>query len=358
MSNIQFIVAGVSGDVSKRKVLPTIKEFALLHSDIKINLYGLSRSNVEINEIKNILGECNNLFIHLIQYDYQNASLISDILNRAEYTIVYLALPPVAFVNLLNLFCFLDKSKFDIVIEKPFASNLDEYKNILNIIQNCRLEKNVHFFDHYMFKPGLDFDKYDTKFDNLFDIHSNKISKIHIRALEMIGIEGRGNYYDKIGAIKDMIFHLFAMLIKFYKKIGKILIINDLTVNNIVKTQYDGYKDEVGNKDSLTETYFLIELFDKQNDIWIIFESGKKQPEKETSIEIFFENGDVIKIFIAPEIYIKVFSDGKEKKIYASKELMKYSEHVMMFDSLINKDEINFWSKEDIYNVWQFIENL
>ncbi|MCX8035138.1 MAG: hypothetical protein N3A71_02545 [Candidatus Dojkabacteria bacterium] len=358
MSSIQFVIAGISGDVSKRKVLPAIKEFVVLNPDTKINLYGLSRSVVDTNEMQSIVGEYDNLFINLIQYDYRDSELISNILSSAEYTIVYLALPPVAFVNLLNLFCFLDKSKFDIVIEKPFASNFDEYQNILNIVQNCRLEKNVHFFDHYMFKPGLDFDKYYSEFDDLFDNHVNKISKIHIRALEKIGIEGRGNYYDKIGAIKDMIFHLFSMLLKLYRKIGNVLEVNDLDVRNIVKAQYNGYRDEVDNHNSLTETYFLIDSFDKKNGIHIIFESGKKQPEKETSIEIFFNNGDIIKIFIAPDMFIKVFSNGQEKKIYASQDLPVYQEHVIMFHSLINKDKSNFWKKEDIYNVWQFVENI
>ncbi len=354
MSNIQFVIAGISGDVSKRKVLPAIRNFVALHPDLKINLVGLSRFNVDIKEIQSIVDTFDNLYISLIQYNYDDPSIVSSILGRSEYTIFYLALPPVAFVNLLNLFCFLDKSKFDLVVEKPFASNLDAFNKIINTIEQCHLQNNVHFFDHYMFKYGLDLDNYSE--DIFKKIAFTKIDKVHVKSLENIGIEGRVNYYDQTGAIEDMIFHLFSMVIKFYKKFNKNLCIDRLILIKLMKSQYDGYREEVGNPHSNTETYFMMNLLDKENEIELVLESGKKQPKKETSMQVFVDNNEILYISVGPEVFIEYFSNSK--KLYLPESASTHDEHVNMFESLLKKDYSNFWQFNDIKKVWKFVEGL
>ncbi len=138
--------------------------------------------------------------------------------------------------------------------------------------------------------------------------NAGHIQRVHIIADETIGIEGRSVFYEQTGALRDLIqSHLMQLLC---------ITMMDLPANmsseaihlskqhfmeqlkpadpaKAIRGQYRGYRQEVKNSDSNTETYARIEL-SHSAERWqgtdIILETGKGLAEKKTEITIEFKN--------------------------------------------------------------------
>jgi glucose-6-phosphate 1-dehydrogenase len=164
-------------------------------------------------------------------------------------------------------------------------------------------------------------------------LDKDNLEKVEIRLLEKIGVEDRGEFYDKVGALKDMgqnhIMQIIAILFmdplfdyNYHeikeKKLEIIKSIKEYDLKDIKKytfrAQYLNYLNIRGvKKNSQTETYFKIVLFlekEKYKYIPIIIESGKKLKEQLKEINLYFKNNK-IKIQLEPEEKIEL--EIKEK---------------------------------------------
>lgn len=352
MNNWKILLIGITGDLAKRKILPAIGQFASIHiDDLNIELMGYSRSVPDDEEIKRSLNAKvpnSTEIIENINYyqgEYDDDTLIKKVFNelkKEERLIVYFAVPPIVFCDLLKNFCPFARDNLNIIIEKPFGRDLDEARKIIKKIEECNLEKNVHFFDHYLFKDGMDITEAIRESMKIV-----QTKKICISALETVGVNGRAGYYDETGAIKDMLpSHLFAL----YRKVEELhsnIRLEDFSVENIVKKQYEAYKADVG-KESNTETYFKIEMKNK-NGVELVFESGKKQDKKVT--EIVINEGEIV-WNIDTDKNVRI---GSKLFSLATDDLL---DHTRMFQVLKKKEYSNFVSNEDTVRGWELWERV
>ena len=129
---------------------------------------------------------------------------------------VYLALPNVLFRPTLEALAEAGLPPHTtLVVEKPFGTDLDDAKALNELIARSFDEHHVFRIDHFLAKQTV-LDILGLRFANrIFEPvwNSNHISRVDITWYESLGLEGRANYYDRAGALRDMIQnHLLQML--------------------------------------------------------------------------------------------------------------------------------------------------
>ena len=129
---------------------------------------------------------------------------------------VYLALPNVLFRPTLEALAGAGLPPHTtLVVEKPFGADLADAKALNELIAQSFDERNVFRIDHFLAKQTV-LDVLGLRFANrIFDPvwNSNHVQRVDITWYESLGLEGRANYYDRAGALRDMIQnHLLQML--------------------------------------------------------------------------------------------------------------------------------------------------
>jgi glucose-6-phosphate 1-dehydrogenase len=102
-----------------------------------------------------------------------------------------------------------------VVIEKPFGTDLASAKTLNARVGKCLKERQIYRIDHFLGKETVR-NILVTRFANgVFEPVWNRlhIDHVQITASETVGVEGRGGYYDRAGALRDMVpSHLFQLL--------------------------------------------------------------------------------------------------------------------------------------------------
>jgi glucose-6-phosphate 1-dehydrogenase len=277
-----IILFGITGDLSRRMLLPSLE--SLLSSELISNifLYGVSRRDLKKEDIfsqDSLLSE-NFKSIKLDEniQDYKN--LLNSIeLENNDQILIYLSVPPtsaLSYVKKLGEAGF-NKKNIKLLLEKPFGINYSSAKNFLCEINQYFSEEQVYKVDHYMAKKNSQFiipfkianqSFFEEFFNNKF------VEKIEVLGLEQIDIQGRSIFYEQTGALRDFIQgHLMQLLILTLcdakdKDINHILqqrseCVNELSLLNddsCTNAQYEGYKEEVNNEKSNVETYAKVVL--------------------------------------------------------------------------------------------------
>lgn len=321
-----FVIFGASGDLAKVKLFPALWE--INQKDYKCNYFGYGRTNFSNQEfgkiVKDSVSDFDKDFISRFSYitgNYDIAGLqkLREALSEGKTT-YYLSLPT-RFEIIENLIIGMRESglferDFQIVIEKPFGTDYSSASNLMEFLKKNVGEENLFLIDHYLAKD-LVRNLISLRFANpVFEnIWNNKfVQKIEILASESVGIGDRGEFYDKTGAIRDMIQnHVLQILslvtmnqpsefssqsIQDSKRqvLTNLRIFEDTFEGNIEIGQYLGYlKEDDVDSNSKTETYAKLNV-EINNDRWrgvpIVIQTGKKLKEKRTQITIYFKGFD------------------------------------------------------------------
>src|SRR6184192_3897861 len=211
-----------------------------------------------------------------------------------------------------------------IVVEKPFGFDLKSARELNKIVQRVFHEDSVFRIDHYLGKETvqniLAFRFANTIFEPVWN--SNLIDSVQITAAEELGVELRGGYYDRAGAMRDIIQNHALQLLALTamepplafqanevrdEKVKVLRAIRPLIGEDIeqstVRAQYTkgwvlgeqvpGYREEPDvAQDSQTETFAAMRLF-IDNWRWagvpFYIRAGKRLPKRVTEIRIQFK---------------------------------------------------------------------
>jgi glucose-6-phosphate 1-dehydrogenase len=236
-----FVVFGASGDLSKRKLIPAIANlFKRGLLDKGFFVLGCGRKKFSDDEfkkeaaeaVKNILASpekfLNNFYY--VSGDYADKNFYNDIKKRlSEFDkkegkkfgrIFYLSLPPTIYPDAIENLgqAGLNKNEGSfarLVIEKPFGRDFVSAIAINDRISKWFAEEQIYRIDHYLGKETVQnimmFRFANSIFEPIWN--RNYIDHIQITIAESIGIESRGGYYDKSGALRDMfVNHMLSMV--------------------------------------------------------------------------------------------------------------------------------------------------
>jgi len=337
--NFTFVIMGATGDLAKLKLIPALYSLLKNNEESRVALIGVARSDVTIqsileeakNNIKNLDQAiwdklCQSAYYQRLDFekleDFENLrDKIKDIeikQNLSGNRLFYLATLPEHFASAsenlakVGLVNSKDEKWERVLYEKPFGSSLASAKAINKSIDKVFDEKNVFRVDHYLGKELVG-NIALLRFTNriLEPLWNNRhIDSVQIIRDEDFGIKHRGNYFDKYGAIKDMLQnHILQMLSlvamespKFisgeYLRDEKVCVLKKTKIKDVFLGQYEGYTEEKGvAPSSQTETFFAARL-EINNKRWkgvpFFVRAGKNLNKKEAVIHIRFKPVDCL----------------------------------------------------------------
>lgn len=268
-----YIIFGASGDLSRRYLIPALKNM-------------------------NYEGD----IVLVSRKDYDN---LKNLIKEDGEKIFHLAIPPEAVANVVELISNnFGRDNIKIMLEKPFGNDLKSAQDLIKHIDKYFSEDQIYRIDHYLAKESLK-KVVNEKWDR------NNISSIEIIASEKIDIEGRVNFYEETGALKDFLqSHLMEMaavtlsgsfdVSRREVELNNLKIVCDINKRECIKRgQYEGYKEEVNNLNSTIETFVsinMISVLPKWHGVSIVLSTGKALHEKLTQIKIKYKD-DSEKIF-------------------------------------------------------------
>ncbi len=441
---ITVVIFGATGDLAKNKILSALLDLSIkgvLDKDFRVIAY--SRKDLSDSDYRKFartaILERNKIisedmlegFLKRVFYlrgdlesidDYknlkQNLFNYDQSLGICTNKMYYLAVPPNMYEK---VFDGLDKGDLVInckkvnnetwtrvLVEKPFGSDLEQARLLDKKLGSLFDESQIFRIDHYLAKEAIQ-NIISFRFANaIFEpIWNNEyIDRVEIKLFEKNTVENRINFYDKIGALRDVgQNHLLQMLALIAMEdpgsissskirearervIGQIVPFSRKVENYAYRAQYNGYREiDQAFKNSETETYFKVKLNIK-NKRWdrvpFIIESGKGLKENRVEINIVFKDkessvcqideicryNNEIKINIQPKEQISICFWTKKPGLNFELEQKNLSfdfsnDHLPVTDAYekvlydcINGDSTLFTSTEEVLREWGIIEKI
>ncbi|MEN1785132.1 MAG: glucose-6-phosphate dehydrogenase [Bacteroidota bacterium] len=212
-----------------------------------------------------------------------------------------------------------------IIVEKPFGYSLETAKDLNAGLQQYFEEHQIYRIDHYLGKETVQ-NLLVTRFANsIFEPlwNRNYIHHVEITNAESVGVEKRGGYYDKSGALRDMFQNHLLQIVSLIimeppisdapedirnekvKALKSLRIMKDAQTlfEHTIRAQYmastvagqkvKGYREEDGvAQDSTTETYAAVKFFVdnwRWKDVPFYVRTAKRMPTKVTEVVIHFK---------------------------------------------------------------------
>jgi glucose-6-phosphate 1-dehydrogenase len=400
-----IVIFGATGDLCKKKLIPALYKLwqkELLPENFVI--VGSARREPTAEMWKASLGEYPDDFLHHLDYQRADLSMTETLRHLPDYIddmTYFLSVPPEryadAITNLKEAGCLDDPEKTRVVIEKPFGHDYKSADYLQSVVGRHLREKQVYRIDHYLGKDTVN-NILATRFSNiLLEPLWNReyIEEVQIFATETIGCEGRAQYYETAGAVRDMlqnhILQVLALIAmeppckmsakEVRREKTKVLAATRMSPT-IILGQYHGYRDEEGvDPDSNTPTYFAGTLF-VDNWRWqgVPFNvmTGKKMPYgcvevviklKAPPLKLYEgEVNDRIVIRLQPNPHLDISMDIKSPGLDDNLELATLTHaypadravdgyEKLLYDA-INGDQSHFVHSEEVMESWRIVDDL
>ena len=346
-----LVIFGASGDLTKRKLLPALfhlrqnnllpKQFAIVGvarrplgdefaADMRagvIEFGGADASDSKLDEFVKQISYYALNFDDPASYAGLDAELsrIAKEKGIGGKRLFYLATAPEFFAGIVeNLgakgMAQPEQGNVAVVIEKPFGHDLESARELNHQVNAVFRESQVFRIDHYLGKETVQNILVFRFANGIFEPiwNRNYIDHVQITAAETLGVEGRGPFYEKAGALRDVVQNHVMELLSFVameppssfdaeavrrEKVKVWRAIPPLPVLSAVRGQYGpgivegqhvvGYRDEERvNTESGTETYAAVRL-QIENWRWagvpFYLRAGKRLKKRATEISIQFK---------------------------------------------------------------------
>ncbi len=303
---VAMVIFGASGDLARRKLIP-----ALFHLHLEgllpesFGIVGYARSEMSDEEfieharkaaeefcrcdvtperweefaegISYVAGEFvdEGAFAHLRRH----LESLDETRGTGGRRFYYCSTPPAAYPDIVRRLGEEGMAEAArVVIEKPFGTDLESARELNRIVHEVLDEEQVFRIDHYLGKETVQ-NILAFRFANaMFEPVWNRryVDHVELSVTEQIGIEGRGRFYERTGALRDMVqTHLFQILTFLAmeppaafqpqqlldEKVKVLRAIRQVDPGTVVRGQYRGYRDEENvASDSDVETYIAMRL--------------------------------------------------------------------------------------------------
>jgi glucose-6-phosphate 1-dehydrogenase len=335
------VIFGATGDLAKKKLIPSlyrlysqgvIDEFPIIcvgrkrmSDEAYLKFLDIGKYDKDRKKLKKFVKHLRYIDVDLNKSMCFELAEIVQVFDKkcgcAGNKIFYLALPYFLFGKTIGLIknCGLlnGRGSKKIAFEKPFGSDLKSAEILHKQIGRFFREEDIYRVDHYLGKELVE-NIVALRFANSLFEHlwnTDSIDNVQITLAEDIGIENRGGYYDKSGAIRDMvqnhILQLIALVgmeppkslnaddirnekVKVLKNLRSVRK-KDLVIGQYVKDPDSiGYRNEKNvDKKSITESFVAFKTY-INNSRWrgvpFYVRTGKRMNKKYSEINIVLKD--------------------------------------------------------------------
>ena len=352
-----IVIFGATGDLTHRKLIPALYNLAA-DGELPpaIAVVGVARRDKRDDEFRkeleeavrkfsrqNVRDDIWKTFAQSISYhrtefhDLKGYEALAERLKQIDKErgtrgnrLFYLAVAPDQFDDIIKNLKSVGLNRTQegswarVIVEKPFGTDLASARELNRIVSTAFAEEQIYRIDHFLGKETaqniLVLRFANAIFEPLWN--TRYIDHLQITTAETLGVEGRAGYYDKSGALRDMVQnHLLQLLcliameaptdlradsirdekVKVVRSLRRLA--GDAVVENVVRGQYSagaingkpvrGYREEEGvNPKSVTETYVALRLHIddwRWADVPVYLRVGKRLPKSATEISIHFK---------------------------------------------------------------------
>ncbi|MFN7064886.1 MAG: glucose-6-phosphate dehydrogenase [Aquificaceae bacterium] len=314
--NFSLFILGGTGDLAKRKLFPSISRlYSKGYLKDLDKVYSLARSRREdwekvVCHLDQDLGRfCN--FVPFDAKDWRSYLELGKIIEglKGQELIFFLSLSPYLFEDTVRNLGRLLRDYTNarkIVIEKPFGFDLPSAKRLNDLLYRYFIEEEIYRIDHFLGKDTIQ-NIFSLRFSNtIFEgiWNGSFIDHVQIVALESIGVEGRGEFYDKVGAIRDMLQNHILQMLAFttmeppaymsekHIRDERVKVLKNTKIERLIRGRYEGYLQDVGLENSKRESFVCAKV-SVDNFRWqgvpFYLMTGKALSRKLTQIAIVFK---------------------------------------------------------------------
>lgn len=395
MLDFDLVLFGATGDLAMRKLFVSLYEIYTHYGfkkDSKIIASG--RKELSNEEFLALLCEKTQLhsrekgeeFLAHISYfcvrldNPKDFEELSKIATKNKPLIFYFSISPSFFATTAQYLAknALNHANTRLILEKPLGHDLKTCKEIFQSISTFFKEEQIFRIDHYLGKKGVQ-NILELRLNNpILNILWDQISAVEICVYETLGVEERGEFYDKIGALRDMVQnHLLQVLsliatdlpndLKDLRK-EKIKVLKTLQPpkdfkKQVIRAQYQGYRDENKvHKESQTETFVAIKAFldtPKFKGVPFYLKHAKKMPRNQASAKIHFNAVNTLEFFLSQDKITLTLQDHQNPLILETHHKQEFLQPYakLLYDAIQNNHN-NFAHQLELEASWVFIDTL
>ncbi|PIE09954.1 MAG: glucose-6-phosphate dehydrogenase [Rhodobacterales bacterium] len=339
VESFDLVVFGGTGDLARRKILPGLfRRFRSGQMPEGSRIVGAARSDLDDAGFRDLVAEairdfggteredaaCLEEFLSHLRYVPIDARgedgwpELAALIRRNVVQAFYFSVGPSLFGDLAERLQRHGIADPDarIVVEKPFGRDLESAKALNAVLASHFDEHQIYRIDHYLGKETVQ-NLMAVRFGNvLFEPlwNSHYVDHIQITVAETVGVDGRGEYYDRSGAMRDMVQnHLMQLLCLIAmeppnqfdadavrdEKLKVIRALRQPDHHHIVRGQYDAgaghasYRDDAGDPRSRTESFVALRA---HIDNWrwagvpFYLRTGKRLKARSSEIAVVFKD--------------------------------------------------------------------
>ncbi len=319
-----FVFFGATGDLAAKQIFPALQAM-IRHGHLEMPIIGLGRSAWDIHQFiahardgiekhSTLDDEAFKKLSARLQYisgDYLDDTIYQRLraaLGNAAHPLHYVAVPPEMFGAVVKGLSASGCAKNGrVIIEKPFGRDLPSAQVLNRLLMQSFLPSAVFRIDHFLGKEAVQNLLY-FRFANapLEPIwNRNHVASVQVTMAESFGVQGRGSFYESVGAIRDVVQNHLLQVVALLAtdapagnhpdamrvaKLGVFEAMRPISAGEAVRGQFRGYRAQSGvAPDSQVETFVALRLH-IDNERWagvpFYIRAGKQLPVTGTEVMV------------------------------------------------------------------------